>query len=226
LIKAVVFDFDGLILDTETPDYQSWQAVYQAYGCELPLDLWMSVIGRGSNDITFDPHGYLEKQLECQLDRVSLRAARRARMMDIINGLPILPGVTQYLTDAKQMGLKIGLASSSRSEWVNGHLNRLKLADHFECVRCGDEVARTKPDPELYQTVLKAFDIQPHEAIAFEDSANGALAAKRAGMFCVVVPNPMTCNLNFDHADYRLESMLDMPLAELIQRIDQHPQTA
>ncbi len=217
MIRAIIFDFDGLILDTETPEYQSWQEIYQSHGCELPLSLWTSMIGKGNDDITFDPYAHLETQLKHAIDRVAMRTARRAWMMDKIALQPVLPGIVDYLTDAKRMGLKIGLASSSGGEWVKGHLTRLGLIEHFECIRNADDVVRTKPDPELYFAVLKAMDIQSHEAIAFEDSANGAWAAKRAGLFCVAVPNPMTSSLNFDHVDYKLNSLADMNLSELIQ---------
>ncbi|MBI1281062.1 MAG: HAD-IA family hydrolase [Anaerolineaceae bacterium] len=219
MIRALIFDFDGLILDTETPEFQSWQAIYQSYGCDMPLSLWTTMIGRGNDDITFDPYGYLESQIKRSIDRDVVRAARRARMMEMIALQPVLPGITNYLADGKQMGLKIGLASSSSSEWVKGHLSRVGLIEHFECIRTADDVIRTKPDPELYLAVLKEMDIQPQEVIAFEDSANGAWAAKRAGLFCVAVPNPMTSSLNFDHVDYRLNSLADMGLSELIQVI-------
>jgi HAD superfamily hydrolase (TIGR01509 family) len=217
VIKAIIFDFDGLILDTETPEYESWQEIYRSHGCDLPLALWTTMIGKGNDDITFDPYDHLETQLQRTIDRDAVRTARRARMMDMIGIQPVLPGIINYLTDAKQMGLKIGLASSSGSEWVKGHLTRVDLMGHFECIRTADDVSRTKPDPELYRTVLEFMDGQPQQAIAFEDSANGAWAAKRAGMFCVAVPNPMTRNLNFDHVDYRLNSLADMSLSELIQ---------
>ncbi len=221
MIRAIIFDFDGLILDTETPEYQSWQEIYQSHGCEMPLSLWTTMIGKGHDDITFDPYAYLETELKRPIDRDLVRAARRARMMDIITKQPVLPGIVDYLTDAKHLGLKIGLASSSGGEWVKGHLTRLGLVEHFECIRNADDVVRTKPDPELYIAVLKAMDIQPQEAIAFEDSANGAWAAKRAGLFCVAVPNPMTSGLNFDHVDYRLNSLADMNLSDLIQQISE-----
>lgn len=222
VIKAVIFDFDGLILDTETPEYQSWQEIYQSHGCDLPVELWTSMIGRGSNDITFDPYVHLETQLQRTIDREIVRTTRRTRMMEMIGIQPVLPGIVDYLTDAKQMGLKIGLASSSGSEWVKGHLARVELIGHFECIRTADDVTRTKPDPELYLAVLEVMGVQPQEAIAFEDSANGAWAAKRAGMFCVAVPNPMTTGLNFDHVDYRMNSLADMSLSELIRKLTEN----
>lgn len=220
MIRAIIFDFDGLIIDTESADYQSWQELYQSYGCELPFSLWESVIGKGHDQMAFDPHTHLEEQLKQVLDRDAVRTTRRTRMIDMVTVQPILPGVENYITEAKRLGLKIGVASSSGGEWVKGHLTRVGLIEHFECIRCADDVKRTKPDPELYLAVLDVMGIQPHEAIALEDLANGAFAAKSAGMYCVAVPNPMTHKLNFDHVDYRLNSMLDMDLAELIRLIE------
>lgn len=220
MIRAIIFDFDGLIIDTESADYHSWCELYQSYGCDLPFALWETVIGKGHDQMEFDPHLHLEEQLKQKLDRDALRLTRRTRMIDIVATQPILPGVENYIAEAKRLGLKIGVASSSGGDWVKGHLARVGLIDHFECIRCADDVKRTKPDPELYLAVLDVMGIQPHEAIALEDSANGALAAKRAGMYCVAVPNPMTHKLNFDHVDYRLNSMLDMNLAELIRRVE------
>lgn len=177
------------------------------------------MIGKGNDDITFDPYVHLEDQLKRSIDRDALRTERRARMMEMILVQPILPGISQYIADGKRMGLKIGLASSSHAEWVKGHLTRVGLIEHFEYIRTADDVARTKPDPELYLAVLRAMDVQPNEAIAFEDSANGAWAAKRAGLFCVAVTNPMTRSLNFDHVDLKLNSLAEMDLSALIQQL-------
>jgi beta-phosphoglucomutase-like phosphatase (HAD superfamily) len=127
LIRAIIFDFDGLIVDTETSDYQSWQEIYQSYGCDLPLAHWTASIGRGSDDISFDPYESLEAQLKRPIDRAVVKMVRRRRKMDMVVTQPILPGVERYITDAKRLGLKIGLASSSGGEWVKGHLTRFGI---------------------------------------------------------------------------------------------------
>jgi beta-phosphoglucomutase-like phosphatase (HAD superfamily) len=129
---------------------------------------------------------------------------------------PILPGVKDYLDDAKQLGLKLGLASSSSHNWVDGHLSRLGLISYFDCIKCSDDVKDVKPDPELYQSVLDALDLRADEGIVLEDSANGILAAKQAGLFCIVVPNPMTNHLSLDLADLRLTSLTELPLEKLL----------
>ena len=216
IIKALIFDFDGLILETEGPDYQSWDEVYRSYGCSLPLEKCIESIG--SMD-TFDPYLYLEQQLGRQVDREEIRARRRARQVELLANETILPGVEDYIVTARRLGLKLGLASSSSRGWVIGHLSRFGLEASFDCIQCGDDVIRTKPDPSLYLAVLRALGIEPHQAIALEDSPNGCLAAKRAGIFCVAVPNALTQHLVFDSADTRLSSLALLPLEKLILQI-------
>jgi HAD superfamily hydrolase (TIGR01509 family) len=218
-VQAIIFDFDGLILDTELPEYQSWEEIYQSYGCHLPVSKWVVLIGAGYISGQFDPYAYLEEQFGQPIDRDAVRAKRRQRNTELLAVQQILPGVEDYIAEAKRLGLKIGLASSSPHDWVDGHLARLGLLEEFHCVKCSNDVTRTKPDPELYLSVLDAFSLQPEQAIALEDSANGVLAAKRAGLFCVAVPNPMTRELPLDHADLLLESLADLPLEDLIRRV-------
>ena len=218
MIKALIFDFDGLILETETPIYNTWNEVYRSFGCKLPLDAWVTLIG-GENS-PFDPFTELEKQVGHPLDETAIEPPRRKHEMALIEAQPILPGVKQYLKDAKQLDLKIGLATSSTHAWVTGHLTRLGLIDYFDCIQSRDDVRRVKPTPEVYQNVIDKLAVHPNEAIAFEDSPNGIKAAKSAGLFCVAVPNDMTRNLNLNQADLILSSLLDMPLREIITRFE------
>lgn len=217
MIRALIFDFDGLILDTEGPEFRAWQEVYRAYGVSLPLSTWAACIG-GSPDL-FDPHGHLETQLGRSLDREAILAKQHRRFTELLDGQSPLPGVEEYVAAAKRLGLKLGSASSSSRDWVTGHLSRLGLLRHFDCIRCSDDVRRVKPDPELYYSVLEALDLPAGRAIALEDSPNGILAAKRAGVFCVAVPNPVTGQLSLDHADLRLASLADMPLETLLSEV-------
>jgi HAD superfamily hydrolase (TIGR01509 family) len=215
MIKALIFDFDGLILDTEVPEYQSWAELYQTYGSTLPLEKWAEYIGSADG---FNPYEYLEQQLGRSVDQAAVRLQRRGRFAELMADQTILPGVQDYITTAKQLGLKLGVASSSPREWVFGHLSNLGLAAHFDAIRCGDEVPVTKPDPTLYLAVLQALEIQAHEAIALEDSPNGILAAKRAGIFCVAIPNALTQQLSLSLADVQMNSLADLPLAQILKR--------
>lgn len=217
MIEAIVFDFDGLILDTETPDYLSWQKMYAKFGVELPLDVWHSNIGSAN---LFNPYLYLEEVLGRPIDRQAVHDQRKVWDNEFLAAQTILPGVEAVLADARQMGLKIGLASSSDHGWVDSFLAKLGLTDWFAVVRCSDDVdGRAKPDPAVYQSALAGLGVAPQQAMALEDSPNGLAAAKKAGMFCTAVPNQMTRPLNFDQADLVLESLAQMPLAQMIVEV-------
>jgi beta-phosphoglucomutase-like phosphatase (HAD superfamily) len=126
-----------------------------------------------------------------------------------------LPGVAALISDAKRHGLLLGVASSSPRAWVVGYLERLGLYDRFDAIRCGDEVEHTKPAPDVYLALLSALGIGAEAAVALEDSAHGAAAAKAAGLFCVVVPNRVTRHIRPDTADLHTESLESVCVADL-----------
>jgi len=216
MMRGLIFDFDGLILDTELPIFQSWQEIYQAHGCHLALSTYATCIGSWAS--TFDPYAHLEQQLGRAVDREEIYRQRRQRSLELVGQQLVLPGVREYIAEAKRQGLKLGVASSSPRDWVAGHLERLGLLDFFDRLKCGDEVTATKPDPELYLAVLSALELRAEETIALEDSPNGVTAAKAAGIFCVAVPNPVTSQLSLDHADLQLPSLVALPFAEFLQK--------
>jgi HAD superfamily hydrolase (TIGR01509 family) len=217
-IKGLIFDFDGLIIDTEAPIYQSWQELYQSHGFEIPIQKWLTIIG--SADALFDPADDLDHLLGYRLDWETIEPARQQRESDLILQQPLLPGVDEILRAAKADGLKVSLASSSTCEWVTGHLARLGLIQYFDCILARDDVQRTKPDPELFLSALARLDLQPDQAVVFEDSPNGVLAARRAGIFTVAVPGELTRQLSLNNADLRLNSLADLPLERLLELIE------
>ena len=217
MIKALVFDFDGLIVDTEMSSYQTWQEIYAEHDCQLPFSTWAICIG-GSPQL-FDPCEYLEQQIGRPVLREEIRLRRRQRHIRMVEAQPVLPGVEDYILSAKRLGLKIGVASSSRHEWVDTHLTRLGLIDYFDSIKCFDDVKRTKPDPELYLAVLDALGVHGQQAIALEDSPNGVIAAQQAGIFCVAVPNPVTSQLSLLHADLCLSSLTEVSLEQLLAKV-------
>lgn len=214
MIQALIFDFDGLILDTEVPDYQAWLEIYQEYGCQLPFSTWSTYIGRAAE--VFDAYAHLEAQLGQTVDRQAIRTKRRMRYSELVAAQPVLPGIVDYVTTAKRLGLKLAVASSGTREWVVGHLTRLALLDYFDCVKCFDDVGCGKPDPASYLAALAALQVEAKQAIAFEDSPNGVLAARRAGLFCVAIPNALTGQLSLEHADMRLQALSELPLEQLL----------
>lgn len=217
-IRALIFDFDGLILDTEWPDYESWQEVYQHYGCELSVQAWGQIVG-GTAASDFDPHTHLEQLSGRSLDREEVWVSRRQKYLDNISEQTVLPGVVDYLDAAEDLGLRLAVASSSPENWVRGHLARLGLYERFDAIKTADDVQRTKPDPELYHAALSALGVGAGEAIVFEDSPNGVQAAKAAGIFAVAVPNRLTAQLELGEADLRLSSLAELPLRDLLKKI-------
>ena len=222
MIKALVFDFDGLILETEGPIFISWQELFASYGFPLPFEVWATTIG--TTQAEFEPAAELERLVGHPLDWAHIEPLRQRRERELIDRQPLLPGVEQILQQARQLELKLGLASSSSCQWVEGHLRQRGLRHYFDVVRASDDVRRTKPDPELYLAVLAVLGIPPAQAVAFEDSPNGIRAAKAAGMYCVAVPNPLTRQLPLHEADLRLESLAEMPLGKLLELIALLPQ--
>ena len=212
-MRLIVFDFDGLILDTEVPVYDAWQAIYAEHGHTLDFDKWAQCIG--THDV-FDPAEDLAALCGRELDCAALTERHRADCDTLIARESILPGVREYVEEARQLGVRLGVASSSSRKWVEGHLSRLGLREHFEVVRCRDDVKVVKPDPALYLAVLDATGVSARDAVALEDSPNGVWAAKRAGMTCVAVPTPLTARLDLPHAALRLGSLAELPLADLL----------
>lgn len=219
-IKALIFDFDGLIVDTETPDYQTWQTIYREHGFELPDDEWGKIVG-GWGVSTFDAAAHLSLLLEGRLDSVSLRDRHRLEASALLLAQPVLPGVVDMLQEAKRLGLKLAIASSSPHSWVDTHAQRLGIFDYFDTVVCEDEVGigRTKPNPDVFLAALKQLQVQKNEAVVFEDSPNGVKAAKSAGIFVVAVPNPVTSLLSIEDANLTLTSLSDLSLAELFDKV-------
>lgn len=209
MVKALIFDFDGLILDTEYPEYLSWLGVYNDHGLDLPILTWASKVGGGWSTGMYDE---LERRVGKSIDREAVRAKRRAHVSEMLADAPLMPGVQELLQDCVAAGLQLGVASSSPREWVIGYLTKYRILEMFGAVRCGDEVNRTKPDPDLYLAVLDALQIRPSGAIALEDSAKGIAAAKAAGIYCVAVPNRVTIHTSLDAADAQVASLADISL--------------
>ena len=215
VIRALVFDFDGLILETETPAYQAWVEIYREFGHELPKELWLDYIGREGG--WFDALAYLEGLIGPREDRDAITRRRDARKTELVMAVAEPAGLRELLTEAKSRGLRLAVCSSSTPTWVRGHLDRLGLVAFFDHVQCRDRPElRAKPAPDLYLAACAGLRVRPEEAIAFEDSRNGMLAAQAAGMRCVVVPNELTIAMDLEGAEHRFESLAAISLQELL----------
>ena len=214
-IKGIVFDFDGLILDTEMPDYKAWQELFQSYGIDFPLELYTKAVGRTYDDAT--PLEYLESMLNAPLNKPAIFKEFKKRKIALTDQEPLRAGVLDYLRKADEKGLAIGLASSSKREWILPYLEKHGIVDYFDSISTLDDVTHPKPDPQLYLRTIQQMKVTAEEAIAFEDSLFGVAAAKNTGLFTVAVPNDVTRAINFSMADMRLESLSDIQLEELIE---------
>ena len=216
-IRGLLFDFDGLLIDTETPSRLAYEELYREHGHELPLDKWATLVGTIGAD--FSPDEHLEQLVGRPLDRERIAQRLRAREHELCDLEDLRPGIADYLAEAERRGLKTAIVSSSTNEWIKRHLLRLDRVDTWDAIVAADgDVERAKPQPTLYLEALDALGLQPGEAIAFEDSLNGIRAAKAAGIFCVAVPNPITETFALDEADLLLDSLEERPLTELLNR--------
>lgn len=211
----MIFDFDGLILDTETPEVETWRAIFEEHGCEFPDEWWMNAIGRGAEQVITLPEDILEERMGITIDRPGFRAAHRRRLLEAIDRQEVMPGVRELATECRAKGIRVGIASSSFHDWVDGYLAKHGMAEVFEEVVCTDDVERGKPFPDLYLEALRRLGVEASEAVALEDSPNGIRAAKAAGLFCLAVPNPVSRFCDLSQADHQVGSVADLDVETL-----------
>lgn len=214
-IDAVVFDFDGTILDTETPYFYAWCEAYAEHGLDLTVEEWATCLGTHGG---FDPLEDLAAK-GAKFDADELWTRMRARKDELTDVDTLLPGIREWIVEAADLGLAIAVASSSTHDWVNGHLTRLALADRFGHVSCRQEGVPAKPEPDLYLRACEALGVDTRRALAIEDSPNGVTAAKAAGMYCVAVPHELTRSLDLSHADLLVRSLGDFALQQVIEQL-------
>ena len=216
--RALIFDFDGLILDTETAVYEGWRELYAEHGHPLPLETWAQCVG--SDFGVYDPAAALEKLVGtgALLDWPALTTRRRQRVSEILVGKDTLPGVRQLLREAGDHNIPCAVASSSPHEWVDRWLKQLGLWDYFFNITCLEDTGgKVKPDPSLFLHAASKLEVDPTQAVVFEDSLNGLRAATAAGMRCVVVPCAITSHLDFQGAWRQLRSLEEVTVPELFQ---------
>ncbi len=212
-INALIFDFDGLILDTETPVFEAWRDCYAAHGQTLALEEYVGCVG--SDFGRFSPASQLESLHQETINWSFWDQWRSERVWRLVMQKKALPGIFNLLEEARMEGFPCAVASSSPRRWVEPLLQKLEIRDFFKAVRCLDHVARPKPDPSLFLAAADALNVPSAEALVLEDSLNGLLAAKAAGSPCVAVPNAITRHLDFQGAAARLESLEGVSLQQL-----------
>lgn len=213
MIKAVIFDFDGTIVDTESLWYEVFkQILSEDYGFELNLEDFAKGIGT-TDDILFN---YIDSKLGIQINRESVQVKTEKAFQSQRDILILREGIQDLIEKCIEKGLKLGVASSSGREWVKHYLDHFGIEGHFQTIKTKEDVEKVKPDPALYIKALEEMGVDPEESLAIEDSVNGSIAAVQAGMHCAAVPNDVTHFLSFHEKVMRYKAFSEIPIDELI----------
>jgi len=212
-LKGLIFDFDGLILDTEVPGFLAWKEIFYKFHLPFTYAHWAKAIGTGPS--AYDPALDLCSQVDIQMDPARIREIQLERAHEILRDVPVQPGVLEFIKQAQRKGLDMAIASSSPRDWVMTHINRLNLRNYFDFILTAEDVASVKPAPDLYLSALERLSLAQSEAIVFEDSPNGITAARAGGIFVIAVPNEITKTMNTSHADMSVNSFFDLDIDQL-----------
>jgi putative hydrolase of the HAD superfamily len=213
VVDAVVFDFDGLIVDTEWSIYEMAATTFAEFGIDLQVPVWATIVGLADES---DWWGRLCESNGWEVDRDDWWRRYGAIDRSFRDHLPVLPGVVDLLDDLAAASVPAGIASSSAREWVSGHLGRLGLLDRFATIAGVDRTGGVgKPAPDSYLLACTDLGAVPARSVAIEDSSHGITAAKAAGLACVAVPSRITRHTDLSAADLTVESLADLRLADL-----------
>ncbi|HAF61919.1 MAG TPA: haloacid dehalogenase [Anaerolineaceae bacterium] len=217
-IKGIIFDFDGLILDTETPEMLAWEKAFTEHSLSFPIERYLNSIGTVSDNHFVQ--GFMQEMglSEGEIQQTVLAYQSHIATFEHMNHPR--EGVLDLIHDAEKIGLRLAVASNSYRTWVVDNLQRLALDSHFDPICTRDDVTNSKPDPELYNLVLAKWGFTSNEVLALEDSPNGIKAAKNAGIFCVAVPNPITIRMDVTLADLIFSSFSDFSLQEILFQLE------
>ncbi len=211
IARALVFDFDGLICDTESSSFETAKTIYADHGVELTVAQWQDRIGTHARPWYAD----LEAVVGALPDLDAVMERRRSAHHEQVRAEAAMPGVDAFVVAAAEAGYGLGVASSSSPGWVTEHLDRLGLLDRFSVVSCANGDVPAKPDPRVYRLAVEQLGVSAAEAVAFEDSPNGVAAARAAGLRCVAVPNRLTESLDLSAADVIVGSFLELQIENL-----------
>jgi HAD superfamily hydrolase (TIGR01509 family) len=220
-LEAVVFDFDGLIIDSEWAIYEAAVAAFEVHGHELTVEAWSTIIGLGDDE---DERAWstLMDVMEIEgFELATFSATYAEQPRDDRDSLPLLPGVEVLVDSLIAAGIPIGVASSSSLGWLDRHLARLEIRPRFGAVIGSDLVGGIgKPAPDVYLRACADLGADPARAVAIEDSAHGVASAKAAGMVAVAVPSRITRYNDFDEADLVVSSVEDLTVTLLQELAD------
>lgn len=202
--EAIVFDMDGLMVDTEPLSRQAWDEFLRPFGYTLDDDTIGRMVGFRADEST----RILLQVFDLPLS-VEEIVRRKAAIYDEIlaRGVPVMPGLWELHAAIVERGLRWAVATSSPRRHAEEILIQLGLADTSYAIAGGDEVARGKPEPDIYLLAAERLGVPPHQCLALEDSVPGSRAAAAAGMFTVVVPSESNAAADFSHVDCIFDSL-------------------
>ena len=211
---AVIFDFDGIVLDSETPEYESHRRIYERCGVTLTVDEWCGVIGTWSE-------GHDERWFALLCERSAQAPAHdayfaeRRRIFDRIVPADPMRGVPELLAELRQAKIPTAIASSAPARWVVAAVERLGIGSLFDAVVTGDAVERRKPAPDVYLEAARRLGVDPKRSVALEDSGPGVAAARAAGMKAVAIPHWLTERHDLSAADLTVAHAGELSRARL-----------
>lgn len=216
VVDALIFDFDGLVVDTEMPEYEVLATQYREHGAELLLERWVLGLGTVGG---YNAYAELEQLIGQTLDRDALQAQHRQRYLASIDEQPLRPGIIELLEYGREHGLQLAVASSSTRDWVEGWLARHSIREYFTCVRTRNDVEHVKPAPDLFLSAAACLGVAPAACVVLEDSPNGMRAAASAGMRCVAIPLPLLAGLELPPHTLRLTTLADLSPQMLLEQL-------
>lgn len=212
--QAIIFDFDGLIIETEAVYCHIWQREFRKVGLAFDMAGYQNLIGAHHVIGGYQPHQQLADHLNNGVSARELRLAVEREAIQTIERKEAKPGVLQVLDEAARRGFLLAVGSSSERKWVHGHLKRLGIFDRFDTIVTANDVENAKPEPDIYQKVLENLDVFPQNALVLEDSNNGVVASHRAGIRVIAVPDEVTLGQDFSLATAIIPSLEALNLAD------------
>lgn len=203
--KGIIFDFDGVLVDTEWAIYQSWVKLYAREGQEITIETYAPCLGAGYSH--WDPASHLESLTGKKYNWEKETPARQAVLEADLARSGLMEGAAELLDWCAEQGVGITVASSSSRRWVQGWLERLSIYNRFAGVFTRTDGYPVKPNPALFEAAQQCLGLQKNECLIIEDSENGTIAAQNAGIPCVAIPNRMTAHSDFSRAAYRSTSL-------------------
>ena len=187
MLKAAVFDMDGLMFDTERLVYRNWQDMMDERGYDYSIEDFKQTVGRRKAEVQNFYFGKYGKDFPYW--EISEEGKGRYVRYVQEHGIPVKPGLYELLSALREKNYRIALATSTSRQTTELNLKSAKVTDYFDALVCGDDVKNGKPHPEVFLTAASRLAVAPEDCVAFEDSINGIKSAYAAGMETVMVPD-------------------------------------